>query len=230
MGEVYQKASETHYCTCISYEIKEEELKMNNYLSFNCNEWKLVVTECFRVFSCWLLAGFVQYLLFMYQRGCLYRLKALGERHNMDITVEGFHSWMWKGLGFIIPFLLTGYIWELYNAYVLYLLSFSENADWHVSTIWLYCNEKKKKKSAAIIWHKRILGKNLTLIILKKIVFIGFEILKLMFTEINPVGTQVYSWKTWQCSKVSTVCAVMLQFKSSIHITRIVFLERTTWQ
>ncbi|KAG7208924.1 hypothetical protein KM043_015103 [Ampulex compressa] len=30
----------------------------------------------------------VQYLQFRYQRGVLYRLKALGERHNMDITIE----------------------------------------------------------------------------------------------------------------------------------------------
>ncbi|XP_050730318.1 transmembrane protein 120 homolog isoform X2 [Eriocheir sinensis] len=79
--------------------------------------------------------SFVQYLLFMYQRGCLYRLKALGERHNMDITVEGFHFWMWRGLGFIIPFLLIGYVWELYNAYTLYLLSFSDRAEWHVYTL-----------------------------------------------------------------------------------------------
>ncbi|XP_045107970.1 transmembrane protein 120 homolog isoform X2 [Portunus trituberculatus] len=79
--------------------------------------------------------SFVQYLMFMYQRGCLYRLKALGERHNMDITVEGFHFWMWRGLGFIIPFLLIGYIWELYNAYTLYLLSFSDKAEWHVITL-----------------------------------------------------------------------------------------------
>jgi len=79
--------------------------------------------------------SFVQYLQFMYQRGCLYRLKALGERHNMDITIEGFHSWMWRGLGFIIPFLFLGYLWELYNAYTLYLLSFTENAEWHVGAL-----------------------------------------------------------------------------------------------
>ncbi|XP_042892643.1 transmembrane protein 120 homolog [Penaeus japonicus] len=79
--------------------------------------------------------SFVQYLQFMYQRGCLYRLKALGERHNMDITIEGFHSWMWRGLGFILPFLFVGYFWELYNAYTLYLLSFTDNAEWHVSTL-----------------------------------------------------------------------------------------------
>ncbi|KAK0079831.1 hypothetical protein PV325_000761 [Microctonus aethiopoides] len=32
--------------------------------------------------------SFVQYLQFRYQHGVLYRLKALGERHNMDITIE----------------------------------------------------------------------------------------------------------------------------------------------
>lgn len=82
--------------------------------------------------------SFVQYLLFMYQRGVLYRLKALGERDNMDITVEGFNSWMWRGLGFIIPFLLIGYMWELYNAYTLYMLSFTDDADWHVFTLSLF--------------------------------------------------------------------------------------------
>lgn len=34
-----------------------------------------------------LLAGFVQFLQYYYQSGCLYRLRALGERHNMDLTV-----------------------------------------------------------------------------------------------------------------------------------------------
>ena len=41
--------------------------------------------------------GFVQYLQFTYQKGCLYRLRSLGERNDMDITIDGFHSWMWKG-------------------------------------------------------------------------------------------------------------------------------------
>ena len=59
----------------------------------------------------------VQYLQFHYQQGCLYRLKALGERHDMDITIEGFHSWMWRGLSFLLPFLYTGYFYELYNAW-----------------------------------------------------------------------------------------------------------------
>lgn len=76
--------------------------------------------------------GVVQYLQFMYQSGVLYRLKALGERHNMDITIEGFHSWMWRGLSFLFPFLFIGYIFQLYNAYSLYHLSYHPEATWHV--------------------------------------------------------------------------------------------------
>ena len=45
---------------------------------------------------------FMQYLQFTYQRGCLYRLRSLGERDDMDITIDGFHSWMWKGKYYII--------------------------------------------------------------------------------------------------------------------------------
>ena len=41
--------------------------------------------------------GFLQYLQFHYQRGVLYRLRSLGKRKEMDITIDGFHSWMWKG-------------------------------------------------------------------------------------------------------------------------------------
>ncbi|KOC67116.1 Transmembrane protein 120 like protein [Habropoda laboriosa] len=77
----------------------------------------------------------VQSLQFCYQRGVLYRLKALGERHNMDITIEGFHSWMWRGLSFLLPFLFVGYIFQLYNAYVLYALTFHPEATWHVSVL-----------------------------------------------------------------------------------------------
>ncbi|KAJ8924778.1 hypothetical protein NQ315_000931 [Exocentrus adspersus] len=77
----------------------------------------------------------VQYLQFRYQRGVLYRLKALGERHNMDITIEGFHSWMWRGLSFLLPFLFFGYLFQLYNAYTLFLLSYRENTTWHVPVL-----------------------------------------------------------------------------------------------
>lgn len=77
--------------------------------------------------------GVIQYLQFAYQRGVLYRLKALGERHDMDITIEGFHSWMWKGLTFLLPFLFGGYIFQAYNSYRLYQLSKLPDAPWQVS-------------------------------------------------------------------------------------------------
>ncbi|XP_018903076.1 transmembrane protein 120 homolog isoform X1 [Bemisia tabaci] len=79
--------------------------------------------------------SFVQYLQFVYQQGQLYRLKALGERHNMDITIEGFHSWMWRGLSFLLPFLYAGYAFMFYNAYTLYTLSFHPDATWQVPVL-----------------------------------------------------------------------------------------------
>jgi len=85
----------------------------------------------FIVFNCYI--AIVQFLQFWYQQGCLYRLKALGERHNMDVTIEGFHSWMFRGLGFLLPFLFIGYAFELYNAYVLYQISRMEMCkEWQV--------------------------------------------------------------------------------------------------
>ncbi|XP_017775844.1 PREDICTED: transmembrane protein 120 homolog [Nicrophorus vespilloides] len=87
----------------------------------------------FMMFNCYI--SVVQYLQFRYQMGVLYRLKALGERHNMDITIEGFHSWMWRGLSFLIPFLFGGYLFQLYNAYVLMQLSYHPTATWHVSVL-----------------------------------------------------------------------------------------------
>jgi len=79
--------------------------------------------------------SFVQYLQFRYQQGVLYRLKALGERHNMDITIEGFHSWMWRGLSFLLPFLYAGYLFQLYNAYKLYTLAKHPDATWQVPVL-----------------------------------------------------------------------------------------------
>merc|ERR1712116_80506 len=79
--------------------------------------------------------SFVQFLQFRYQQGCLYRLKALGERHDMDITIEGFHSWMWRGLSFLLPFLFVGYFFELYNAYALYKLMAHPESEWQVGAL-----------------------------------------------------------------------------------------------
>ncbi|XP_020022431.1 transmembrane protein 120A isoform X2 [Castor canadensis] len=67
--------------------------------------------------------SFVQFLQYYYQSGCLYRLRALGERHTMDLTVEGFQSWMWRGLTFLLPFLFFGHFWQLFNALTLFGLA-----------------------------------------------------------------------------------------------------------
>merc|ERR1719266_3283991 len=87
----------------------------------------------FMLFNMYL--GFLQYLQFTHQRGCLYRLRSLGERNDMDITIDGFHSWMWKGLSFLLPFLFTGYIWQLYNAYTLFYLSYETGKTWHAPVL-----------------------------------------------------------------------------------------------
>ncbi|VDN55045.1 unnamed protein product [Dracunculus medinensis] len=64
----------------------------------------------------------VQLLQCRYQNGCLRRLHALGQRHSMDITVEGFSSWMFKGLTFLIPFLVVAYAFQFYNAYTIFVI------------------------------------------------------------------------------------------------------------
>lgn len=75
----------------------------------------------------------VYVLQYYYQSGCLYRLRCLGQRHTMDITVEGFMSWMWKGLVFLLPFLMFGYLFQLYNAYTLFRLAVASNyKEWQV--------------------------------------------------------------------------------------------------
>ncbi|XP_011187801.1 transmembrane protein 120 homolog isoform X1 [Zeugodacus cucurbitae] len=95
--------------------------------------WQLFRTQ-FMYFNVYI--NIVQYLQFGYQKGLLYRLKALGERHNMDITIEGFHSWMWRGLSFLLPFLFGGYTFQAYNAWTLYkLTTYPPAAPWHVSVM-----------------------------------------------------------------------------------------------
>ena len=79
--------------------------------------------------------AFLQYLQYVYQKGCLYRLRSLGERKEMDITIDGFHSWMWKGLSFLLPFLYIGYLMQLYNAYTLYQLMSVYEVGWQVPTL-----------------------------------------------------------------------------------------------
>ncbi|XP_066518610.1 transmembrane protein 120A-like [Hoplias malabaricus] len=77
---------------------------------------------------------FVQCLQYYYQNGCLYRLKALGERHNLDLTVEGFQSWMWRGLTFLLPFLFFGHFWQLFNSITLFRMNqLPQCKEWQVS-------------------------------------------------------------------------------------------------
>jgi len=84
-----------------------------------------------------LYSSFLQFLQYYYQHGCLYRLRALGERYDMDITIQGFHSWMWRGLGFLLPFLYVGYIFQFYNSYTLYqMYYYDENCvEWQVPVV-----------------------------------------------------------------------------------------------
>ncbi|XP_071023523.1 ion channel TACAN [Oncorhynchus clarkii lewisi] len=80
-----------------------------------------------------LYQSFVQFLQYYYQSGCLYRLRALGESHNMDLTVEGFQSWMWRGLTFLLPFLFFGHFWQLYNGLTLFRMAqLPECKEWQV--------------------------------------------------------------------------------------------------
>ncbi|XP_038146286.1 ion channel TACAN isoform X2 [Cyprinodon tularosa] len=80
-----------------------------------------------------LYQSFVQFLQYYYQSGCLYRLRALGERHTMDLTVEGFQSWMWRGLTFLLPFLFFGHFWQLYNSMTLFrMFQLPECKEWQV--------------------------------------------------------------------------------------------------
>ncbi|XP_071790841.1 transmembrane protein 120A-like [Asterias amurensis] len=85
----------------------------------------------FMAFSLYL--NCVQVLQYYYQSGCLYRLRALGEKSDMYITVEGFQAWMWRGLTFLLPFLFIGYLFQFYNAIFLFQLSFHPDAnEWMV--------------------------------------------------------------------------------------------------
>lgn len=139
-----------YYCTLT---IRESILKVNgsrikgwwrahHFISTVCagvllvwpqgEPWQLFRNQ-FMYFNAYI--SIVQFLQFRYQKGVLYRLKALGERHNMDITIEGFHSWMWRGLSFLLPFLFAGYAFQAYNAFTLYQLSYHKDVTWQIPVL-----------------------------------------------------------------------------------------------
>ncbi|XP_063171418.1 transmembrane protein 120B isoform X2 [Candoia aspera] len=64
----------------------------------------------------------VQFLQYYYQSGCLYRLRALGKKNHLDLTVEGFQSWMWRGLTFLLPFLFFGHVLVLALTFLILFL------------------------------------------------------------------------------------------------------------
>jgi hypothetical protein len=88
----------------------------------------------FMLFSLYL--NCVQVLQFYYQRGTLYKMRAMGKRHNMDITVDGFMSWMLRNLIFLLPFLFVAYLFQFYNAYTLYQISRRPDChEWQVTAL-----------------------------------------------------------------------------------------------
>ncbi|XP_055406576.1 transmembrane protein 120B isoform X2 [Bubalus kerabau] len=110
----------------------------NQFLAFSIFQITMGIFPCRHAEFCFLVfwvqtCGCVQFLQYYYQRGCLYRLRALGERNHLDLTVEGFQSWMWRGLTFLLPFLFCGHFWQLYNAVTLFELSSHEECrEWQV--------------------------------------------------------------------------------------------------
>ncbi|XP_019880120.2 transmembrane protein 120 homolog [Aethina tumida] len=78
-----------------------------------------------------------QYMTYQAQRGALYRLRILGKCNYLTVTVEGFQSWMWQGLTFLLPFLFLGYVFQLYITYNLYMIykDRKNTCTWHVPVL-----------------------------------------------------------------------------------------------
>ncbi|CAJ0580844.1 unnamed protein product, partial [Mesorhabditis spiculigera] len=76
-----------------------------------------------------------QQLQYKYQSGCLRRLHSLGHGDSMDLTLEGFDMWMFRGLTFLLPILVFAYLGEIYNAYTLYSMWTRGTTSWHVPTL-----------------------------------------------------------------------------------------------
>ncbi|CAJ0942687.1 unnamed protein product, partial [Mesorhabditis belari] len=76
-----------------------------------------------------------QQMQYKYQSGCLRRLHALGHGDTMDLTLEGFEGWMFRGLTFLLPFLLFAYLLELFHSYTLYQMWLSGETSWHVPVL-----------------------------------------------------------------------------------------------
>ncbi|VDO92131.1 unnamed protein product [Heligmosomoides polygyrus] len=85
-----------------------------------------------------LFAGYiclVQQLQYQYQSGCLRRLHSLGHGDSMDVTLEGFATWMFQGLTFLLPFLIVMYVLEFFNSYTLYSIWRTQECVWQVPVL-----------------------------------------------------------------------------------------------
>lgn len=77
----------------------------------------------FLVFSIYL--GLVQMLQFQYQTARLYTLRALSKASQLDVSTETTFlasTNLFASLLFLFPFLLLGQVFQIYNAYCLYLI------------------------------------------------------------------------------------------------------------
>ena len=68
------------------------------------------------------------------------QINVIDESHFLELPGQpvnrlnlGFHSWMWKGLSFLLPFLYGAYAFQFYNGLTLYKLSLRpECEEWQV--------------------------------------------------------------------------------------------------
>lgn len=115
-----------HYVSCVLCAINLT-WSMSNSDCYDAMRYKFIALV--------ICVGIVQLVQTRYQIGCLRRLHALGDRPIMDITLEGFTSWMFRGLTFLLPFLIICYIFQAYIAYELFKLYFWNGVqcpDWQV--------------------------------------------------------------------------------------------------
>uniref|UniRef100_A0A8C9TV78 Transmembrane protein 120Ab n=1 Tax=Scleropages formosus TaxID=113540 RepID=A0A8C9TV78_SCLFO len=81
-----------------------------------------------------LYQSLVHLLQYYYQRGCLYRLRSLGERHNMDLTVEKMGMWCMQGNGALCFTTCLFQLWQLYNGLSLFRMAhLPECTEWQVT-------------------------------------------------------------------------------------------------
>ncbi|KAI0980119.1 hypothetical protein GJ496_005091 [Pomphorhynchus laevis] len=113
----------------------------------------------------------VQTLQFYYQQGLLYRLRALGESKQMDVNLEGVHTWMLRGLGFLVPFLFIAYGSQLWIGTWLLKLGRVNDA----------CEQE---------WHPYILG-------VLMLVFCTGNVITAVWVLINKYRQQLAEYEHW---------------------------------